>query len=57
MLTQIRAVCARVLDQHEVGADHTECVLLLATLAGDVRDLDAWIGAGGFLPTAWERKR
>jgi hypothetical protein len=46
-----------VLDRQDTGADHAEAVLLLATLAGDVRDLDAWVGAGGFLPSAWERKR
>jgi len=56
MLRQIRAVCARVLDRQDTGADHTESVLLLATLAGDVRDLDGWLTAGGFLPGAWERK-
>ena len=57
MLAQIRAVCARVLDQQDTGADHAEAVLLLATLAGDARDLDAWLSAGGNPPAAWERPR
>lgn len=53
VLKQIRAMCERVLDGHETGADHTECALLLAMLAGDMRELDAWIVRGGFLPLSW----
>lgn len=57
MLTQVRAVCARVLDGHDVGADPAECILLLTTLAGDARDLDTWLTAGGFLPADWRHQR
>jgi hypothetical protein len=56
-LAQVRATVARVLDRQDTGADHAETVLLLATLAGDVRDLDTWLSDGWPLPTAWERRR
>ena len=29
----------------------------VATLADAFEALDAWLSSGGFLPTAWERKR
>ena len=52
-LAQVRATVARVLDRQDTGDDHAETVLLLATLAGDVRDLDNWLSHGGFAPAAW----
>lgn len=56
-LKQVRAVCARVLDNQDPGRDWPETVLLLATLAGDVRDLDNWLSARGFLPDSWNWPR
>lgn len=50
-LTEIRRIASSLNDREEYPPEQVTRLLEL------VGGLDGWLTGGGFLPTAWERKR
>lgn len=58
-LEQIRAAVNGILDDGPASLwtmdlDEPAVRLALVTVLMDIRDLDRWLSAGGFSPTAWQ---
>ncbi len=61
-LKQVRATVNGILDDGPPSLwtsnlDEQQVRLALITLAMDVRDLDGWLTAGGFVPADWDQPR